>query len=137
MCQNNANKYRMSSGFPFPVPWKKIPENIYLNVRFIYSVLRMPDVVAKRKALREKGLKDPINFFGMYRDDVPWVTVTAEGASIPVDYLPSNVTLTNPIVLSVAPAVEQDPELVDWLKKRPTALINLGSTVKVSILNNI
>ncbi|PCD32332.1 hypothetical protein FGRA07_09584 [Fusarium graminearum] len=122
----------MSSGLPFPVPWNKIPENIYLNVRFIYSVLRMPDVTAKRKALRERGLKDPINFFGMYRDDVPWITVTADGASIPVDYLPSNVTTTNPIVLSVAPAIEQDPVLVEWLKKTPTVLINLGSTVSYS-----
>lgn len=122
----------MSSGLPFPVPWKKIPENIYLNMRFIYAVLRMPDVVSKRKALREKGLKDPINFFGIYRDDVPWITVTAEGASIPVDYIPSNVTITNPIVLSVAPAEEQDPQLVEWLKKKPTVLVNLGSTVAVS-----
>ncbi|KAL6922729.1 hypothetical protein FSHL1_000003 [Fusarium sambucinum] len=122
----------MSSGFPFPVPWNKIPENIYLNIRFIYSVLRMPDLAAKRKALRERGLKDPLNFFGMYRDDVPWITVTADGASIPVDYIPSNVTTTNPIVLSVAPAVEQDPVLVDWLKKTPTVLINLGSTVSYS-----
>ncbi|CAG7561845.1 unnamed protein product [Fusarium equiseti] len=119
----------MSSGLPFPVPWSKIPENIYLNMRFIYAVLRMPDVVSKRKALREKGLKDPINFFGIYRDDVPWITVTAEGASIPVDYIPSNVTITNPIVLSVAPAEEQDPKLVEWLKKKPTVLVNLGSTV--------
>ncbi|RGP72018.1 2-hydroxyacylsphingosine 1-beta-galactosyltransferase [Fusarium longipes] len=124
----------MSSGFPFPVPWTKIPENIYLNFRFIYSVLRMPDVAAKRKVLRERGLKDPINFFGMYRDDVPWITVTAEGASIPVDFLPSNVTLTNPIVLSVAPAEEQDPVLVEWLKKTPTVLINLGSTVAASVM---
>jgi hypothetical protein len=122
----------MSSGLPFPVPWNKIPENIYLNIRFIYSVLRMPDITSKRKALRDRGLKDPLNFFGMYRDDVPWITVTAEGASIPVDYIPSNVTTTNPIVLSVAPAVEQDPLLVDWLKKTPTVLLNLGSTVAVS-----
>ena len=122
----------MGSGFAFPVPWRNIPENIYLNIRFIYSVLKMPDLAAKRKKLREKGLKDPINFFDMYRDDVPWITVTAEGASIPVDYIPSNVTITNPIVLSAAPAVEQDPALVDWLKKAPTVLVNLGSTVSVS-----
>ncbi|KAJ4251887.1 hypothetical protein NW762_011184 [Fusarium torreyae] len=122
----------MGSGFAFPVPWRNIPENIYLNIRFIYSVLKMPDLAAKREKLREKGLKDPINFFDMYRDDVPWITVTAEGASIPVDYIPSNVTITNPIVLSAAPAIEQDPALVGWLKKAPTVLVNLGSTVSYS-----
>ncbi|KAF4969300.1 hypothetical protein FSARC_3455 [Fusarium sarcochroum] len=87
-----------------------------------------------REKLREMGLQDPINFFGIYRDDVPWITVTAEGASIPVDYIPSNVTVTNPIVLSAAPAVEQDPVLVDWLKKAPTVLVNLGSTVSASTM---
>ncbi|KAF5018437.1 hypothetical protein F66182_9582, partial [Fusarium sp. NRRL 66182] len=110
----------ISSGFEFPVPWRKMPENIILNFRFIYSVMKMPDLAAKKKFLREKGLRDPINFFGIYRDDVPWITVTAEGASIPVDYVPSNVTVTNPIVLSAAPAAEQDAALVDWLKKAPT-----------------
>ncbi|KAF4982993.1 hypothetical protein FZEAL_1494 [Fusarium zealandicum] len=119
----------MASGFPFPVPWRKIPENIYLNMRFIYSVVMMPDLAAKRKDLREHGLKDPINFFAMYRADVPWVSVSAEGATIQADFIPSNVTTTNPIVLSVAPAAEQDFEMVEWLKKAPTALVNLGSSV--------
>ncbi|KAM0246056.1 hypothetical protein ACHAP5_005027 [Fusarium lateritium] len=119
----------MASGFPYPLPWRKIPENLYLNVRVIYSVMRMPELAAKRKWLRAKGIADPINLLGAYRHHVPWITVTTEGASIPVDYIPPNVTVTNPIILSVAPASEQDPELVEWLKKAPTVLINLGSTV--------
>ncbi|WZH43095.1 uncharacterized protein QYS62_004097 [Fusarium acuminatum] len=112
-------------GFPYPLPWRKIPENLYLNLRVIYSVIRMPELAAKRKWLPAKGIADPLNFLGAYRHDAPWVTVTTEGASIPADYIPPNVTATNPIILSVAPA----PELVEWLKKAPTILINLGSTV--------
>lgn len=122
----------MASGFPYPVPWRKIPENLYLNLRVIYSVMRMPELTARRKWLRAKGIADPLNFLGAYRHDAPWITVTTEGASIPADYIPPNVTTTNPIILSVAPASEQDPELVEWLKKAPTVLINLGSTVMVS-----
>ncbi|KAM0187544.1 hypothetical protein ACHAPI_011081 [Fusarium lateritium] len=119
----------MASGFPYPLPWRRITESLYLNVRIIYSVMRMPELAAKRKWLRAKGIVDPLNLLGAYRHHVPWITVTTEGASIPADYIPPNVTVTNPIILSVAPASDQDPELVEWLKKAPTVLINLGSTV--------
>lgn len=124
----------MSSGFDFPVPWRNLAENIYLNMKFIYSVVMTPDLSARRKILRERGIKDPINFFGIYRQDAPWISMTAEGATIPVDYVPPNVTLAGPIVVSAAPAEEQDPELVEWLKKAPTLLVNLGSSVSVSLL---
>jgi hypothetical protein len=97
----------------------------------------MPELAAKRRWLRAKGIADPLNLFGAYRHDAPWITVTTEGASIPADYIPPNVTVTNPIILSVAPASQQDPELVEWLKKAPTVLINLGSTVMVSSLANL
>ncbi|KAL6362449.1 hypothetical protein LRP88_03731 [Fusarium phalaenopsidis] len=124
----------MSSGFDFPVPWRNLPENIYLNMKFIYSVVMTPGLSAKRKILREKGLKDPINFFSIYRQDAPWISMTTEGATIPVDYIPPNVTLAGPIVVSAAPAEEQDPKLVEWLKKAPTLLVNLGSSVSASIM---
>ncbi|KAH7131082.1 hypothetical protein EDB81DRAFT_130413 [Dactylonectria macrodidyma] len=119
----------VGSGFAFPVPLRNIPENIYLNMRFIYSILRMPGLDAKKAALRENGLLDPINFYKMYRQDVPWITMTTEDATVPVDYVPPNVTCAGPMVLTAAPAVEQDPDMVEWLKKSPTVLINLGSSV--------
>lgn len=92
----------------------------------------MPELAAKKRALKAKGLHDPINFYGMYRDDIPWITQNTEGAAIPVDYVPKNVTCAGPIVLSSAPANEQDPELAAWLKGAPTILINLGSSTRVS-----
>ncbi|CVK86063.1 uncharacterized protein FMAN_06526 [Fusarium mangiferae] len=69
---------RPSSGFPFPVPLLKLPEN---------------------------------------------------GAMIPVEVLPPNVTCAGPIILSGPPADQQDPETATWLKKAPTLLINLGSNL--------
>lgn len=69
----------------------------------------------------------------MHRDDVPWITMTTDGAAIPVDVVPANVTCAGPIVLDAAPAEEQDPEMARWLKKAPTVMINLGSLVKVRI----
>jgi hypothetical protein len=120
----------VSSGFSFPVPWRNIPENIYLNIRFIYAVLLMPDLAAMRAALRAGGVSEPSDFFNVHRDDTPWITQTTEGASIPVDYVPPNVTSVGPISLSSAPAAEQDAELAAWMKKAPTVLVNLGSMVK-------
>lgn len=129
-----ADKHSSASGFPFPIPLRNIIENVYLNVRFIYGATKTPALAAKKAALAEKGLKDPINFFGIHRSDAPWITQTTEGASIPMDFVPPNVTCAGPMVLSGAPASEQDPELAAWLKRAPTVLINLGSNVAVSRL---
>lgn len=107
-------------------------ENIYLNFRFIYAVMLTPNLSAKKAELRTRGLKDPINFLKMHRPDVPWITMNTEGASIPVDVVPTNVTCAGPILLSVAPASEQDPELARWVGRGPTVLINLGSGFAVS-----
>ncbi|CAI6088225.1 unnamed protein product, partial [Clonostachys chloroleuca] len=123
----------LSSGFDFPVPWRNMLENIYLNFRFIYAVMLTPNLSAKKAELRTRGLKDPINFLKMHRPDVPWITMNTEGASIPVDVVPTNVTCAGPILLSVAPASEQDPELARWVGRGPTVLINLGSGFAYSI----
>lgn len=120
------------SGIKYPVPLWNIPENIYLNIRFIYAVMKTPVLTAKKAVLKARGLKDPINFLDMHRPDVPWITMDTEGVSTPVDVIPVNVTRAGPMVLEAAPAVEQDPELTAWLAKAPTILINFGSLYAVS-----
>jgi hypothetical protein len=92
-----------------------------------------PDLSAKKTELKKHGLRDPINFLALHRPDVPWITMTTKGASIPVDYVPPNVFCAGPMYLSVATAAEQDAELADWLKNAPTVLLNLGSTVQVGL----
>lgn len=120
----------MGSGHPFPLPWSLVPSNIYQAIRFIIGVLHSPDIKAKQDYLKEHGLKKPIDFFHIHRPDVPWITQTMPGASIPVDVTPQNVSAVGPIVISVAPIQEQDPELSAWLEQRPTVFINLGSSVR-------
>jgi hypothetical protein len=105
-----------------------------MNMRYVYAAMMTPDLSAKKAALTEKGLKDPINLFGIHRPDAPWITQTTEGAMIPLDFVPPNITCAGPILLSGAPASQQDPELAAWLKKAPTVLINLGSNLAVSRL---
>jgi hypothetical protein len=122
----------MGSGFPFPVPWHLIPQNILLNFRMIRALVSMPILSAKRDFLRANGIPDPINFLGMHRPDVPWITQTTHAATIPVDVIPQNVSCVGPIVLSSAPASSQDPDLVRWIQQKPTVLINLGSAFSYS-----
>ena len=107
--------------------------NILLNMRLIYSTLHMPALSAKKAILREKGIENPIQFIGMHRPDAPWITQTTEGASIPVDFIPPNVTCTGPISIVHAPSREQDPELMDWLERKPTIFISLGSELHSGI----
>ncbi|VZH97988.1 unnamed protein product [Fusarium fujikuroi] len=118
-----------SSGFPFPVPLLKLPENVYMNFRYIYSAMFTPDSSAKKAQLQEIGLVEPMNLFGIHRPGVPWITQNTQGAMIPVEVLPPNVTCVGPIILSGLPIDQQDPETATWLKKSPTVLINLGSNL--------
>lgn len=121
----------MGSGIPYPVPWNRMAENIYLNFRFISSVFSIPEIKRKQTFLKSKGVRDPLNLM-LHRPDVPWLTETMPGASIPVDPIPPNVTCTGPMVLSLGPAEEQDPVLTKWLSRAPTVLVNLGSVYTYS-----
>lgn len=103
---------------------------MYLQLRFIIAIFKTPILDMKRAFLSERGVKDPINFIEIHREDVPWITMTLPEAGLPLDYLPTNVTECGPIVLDVAPVEEQGVELANWLQGAPTMLINLGSTVR-------
>ncbi|KAH7245301.1 hypothetical protein BKA59DRAFT_526878 [Fusarium tricinctum] len=127
--KTTAQNASPSSGFSFPVPLRNLPENIYMNARYIYSAMFTPDAFTKKARLRDFGLQEPLNLFGMHRPELPWITQNTEGAMIPVEFVPPNVTCVGPILLSGAPATEQDPETAAWMKRSPTVLINLGSNL--------
>jgi hypothetical protein len=94
-------------------------------------MLRMPAIAAKRAFLESHGVPNPINFYGLHRSDVPWITQTTPAATINVDFIPENVTCTGPITLS-AQEEGQDQELLQWIRQKPTVLINLGSAFTYS-----
>jgi hypothetical protein len=64
------------------------------------------------------------------RADVPFITQTLPEASVPLAVVPQNVTCAGATILDPASAKEQDPELVEWIQKAPTVVINLGSLFK-------
>jgi hypothetical protein len=120
----------LGSGFPYPVPWKLIPANMYINFRIMRAILYLPEITSKRKQLEKMGIQKPIDFMGLYRKDVPWITQTLPGAHTPVARIPENVTLAGPI--NLAGLEKKSPaalELLEWAKK-PTVLISLGSGFK-------
>jgi hypothetical protein len=117
----------LGSGIPYPVPWRRMPANIVLNIQLIATILWMPAIAEKRAFLKSKGLNDPINFFQIYRPDAPWLSQTMIGAALPVDVVPQNVTCTGPMTLSLATVAEQDKGLAEWITKSPTVLVSLGS----------
>ncbi|KAJ8128370.1 hypothetical protein O1611_g5264 [Lasiodiplodia mahajangana] len=100
----------MGSGIPYPIP-----------------MLRMSQAKETARFLKSRGITDRISWFNIHRANVPWLTQALPGASTPLDVIPSNVTFTGPILLTLSPAEEQSPELVKWLARAPTMLINLGS----------
>ncbi|KAH9892372.1 hypothetical protein F4778DRAFT_318361 [Xylariomycetidae sp. FL2044] len=116
------------SGFPYPLPWSRIPENILLNFRILWTMTTMPGMREKKAFLRSKGLKDPINFSSLHRPDVPWISQTMPEASVPVDVIPPNVTCVGPMVLPVDTVAKQDKEMARWLEGGPgTVMVNPGS----------
>ncbi|KAJ8128323.1 hypothetical protein O1611_g5311 [Lasiodiplodia mahajangana] len=116
---------RMGCDFSSPIPWRKIPHNIYYTFRLVLAVLTRPDTRGTQKYLREHGIKTSIRI--VRPDDRPWLAQNMPGASIALDVMPPNVTAMSPIIFEPEPAVEVDPELVAWLARAPTVLINLGS----------
>ncbi len=124
----------LGSGFPYPIPWKLIPLNIYMNFQIIRGMIHLPEVNAKRKTLKARGIKNPIDFMGLYRVDVPWLTQTLPGVHMPLVEIPRNVTLVGPINMA---GLEENTvsaqNLVDWIKG-PTVLISLGSGFKYTEL---
>jgi hypothetical protein len=117
----------MSSGYAYPIPWYLIPSNIYLSLRFLYSVLVMPKMVEKKSYLKEQGLINPLESFSAHQEDYLWLSQGMLEADFPLSVIPSSVIPCGPMFLSVAPAAGQDPGLASWLERAPTVLNNLGS----------
>jgi hypothetical protein len=119
----------MSSGYPYPVPLHLIPANIYMNIRFIYSVLSTPILTEKKAYLKAHGILKPLDVFTIYHKDYLWLSQSSPESDFPISVIPENVIPCGPIFLSSAPAAEQDPDLAAWLEQAPTVLINLGSSI--------
>lgn len=119
------------SSLSFPIAWADIPANIWHAIQVRYALSWTPHLRETKAYLKSHGLQSGggVDFYAIHRPDTPWITQALAEASLPVDYLPPNVTYAGPLNVHVAPAKEQDAEFTAWLAQAPTVLVNLGNTV--------
>ncbi|KJZ78298.1 hypothetical protein HIM_02336 [Hirsutella minnesotensis 3608] len=119
----------VASGHPFPVPWRLIPANVWIVLRLVKQIMTDKHLRRKRAYLREMGVRNPIYLQDAWEGQLPWITQSFVEAGPPL-IVPAHMKPCGPIVLDVAPAAEQDPELAGWVKRAPTMLVNLGSLLR-------
>ena len=116
------------SGFSFPVPWYYVPLNIYMFMCIIYTLVSSSRIKMTSKARREVGCTSMIPSVKAWVPDVQYICPALPEIDFPF-HVPSNVALCGPIVIAFKPVAEVDSDLSNWLKKRRTILINLGSHI--------
>ncbi|KAL6856569.1 glycosyltransferase family 1 protein [Trichoderma novae-zelandiae] len=120
------------SGFSFPVPWYKIPINLY----YALSKIR-----AFKKDSQRKDVQSYLNAHCVVRTPVDLIRNRPEGVKILVsslpelDYplkVPAHIIPCGPVVRDCDSLHRTNPKLAEWLGNGQTILVNMGSLVKVS-----
>lgn len=125
LIKTNIKFLRFSTGFNYPVPWSQILENMYCywNAKKCQS---HPQAKALNQARYAHGIEGALGSFTPWAKDVPQITPSLPAADLPMN-IPSNVYDCGPILVASPPIEESDPDLLDWLQKRPTVLVSLGT----------
>ena len=117
---------RIATGFPFPLPWSNLPESLYC----IFSAMSMlffgPVIKALAAARKAHGIEGQLATFEGYVKDAPHICPSLPEIDLPLQ-IPENAHFVGPILLAEQPLSESDPELLKWLQKAPTVLLNLGT----------
>jgi hypothetical protein len=116
----------MATGLPYPLPWSKVLENVYCIFNAISIVLFNPSIKSIATARKRHGIPGQLAAFEPYVKDIPYICPSLPEIDLPME-IPSNAHLVGPILLPTKPLSQSDPDLVKWLQKRPTVLVNLGS----------
>ncbi|KAL2064290.1 hypothetical protein VTL71DRAFT_4784 [Oculimacula yallundae] len=120
LCSNFA------TGFPYPLPWLNLLENIYCIFNAISMSLSHPHIKVLNATRRAHGIHGLLAAFEPYVKDVLHICPTLPEIDLPVKF-PVNVHNVGPIVLPEQQLSESNPELLIWLQKGPTVLLNLGT----------
>jgi len=114
------------SGIPFPVSWKNLPINTLANLTLMYKMATSPEISELSKYRRAHGLTGRL----------PMETAPTRAAHIicpavpELDFplvMPANLGLYGPIVLDTNPVEIADPELNQWLNRRETVMMCMGT----------
>ncbi|KAH7302842.1 hypothetical protein B0I35DRAFT_455445 [Stachybotrys elegans] len=121
----------LASGFPFPMPWKHVPSNIWLVLRQIWHLVWSARIARTRRFMTDQGVANSLQV-GFIVPGVRTLLATLPEANLPVDWIPEDTKFFGPVVVDAGPAAKQDPEVARWLSRAPTILINLGSLAQYS-----
>jgi hypothetical protein len=122
--------HRISSGYPFPLPWSKVLPNIALTIYSIYHLVISPHFRVINTARKTAGLSGPLPLFRGFRKDIEYLAAMIPELDFRLPNIPSSITLCGPFIFPVSSTIEEtDPELAQWLSasKGRTILINLGT----------
>ncbi|APA09177.1 hypothetical protein SS1G_03085 [Sclerotinia sclerotiorum 1980 UF-70] len=121
------------SGFNFPLPWYLIPLNIILTIRLIIIIVTSPNIKAIEAGRKKANIPGQYPFFVPYSKDIHYLLPTGREFDLKLPYIPENVTSCGPLTFASHPLSQADPELLEWLEKEPTVLINFGSHLNGSV----
>jgi len=119
----------MASGLSYPMRSPSaIFTNIALTAKMIACIVRIRSLTAeKAPALQARGVESVPDLISSYDPAVPWITQTLPGAHVDLLNIPDNFFFTGPINLEgVAATAGLDP-FIEWVRRAPTVLVNMGS----------
>lgn len=119
----------LSSGYPFPVPWKYILPNALLAINAAIKMVRSPAIKAINDRRHAEGIEGPYPIMAASEENqVPVLLASHAEIDFPC-FAASYITRCGPILRPHRPISEESPGLAKWLAQRPTVLVNLGSNV--------
>ena len=131
-CTKCASDDSVGSGWPYPLPWHLIPLNILFTIMLIYFVVTESKTRRAKKYLKAETGAVVFGHGEMTTGNLDGTKILVSALpelDFPLKVIPSSVVSCGPIVRAVRPVAEVDPELLKWLGRAPTVLINLGSHV--------
>ncbi|KAH7027263.1 uncharacterized protein B0I36DRAFT_326774 [Microdochium trichocladiopsis] len=130
-------KYSLiASGIPYPM---KTPKQLLINLIYTYKMIRCAIAKASQDAqklsvLQAAGLQSIVDVTAMYDPAAPFITQTLPGAHVDLLVVPDNFVMVGPVnlagveeLLLVNDGAATLPPLLEWVRRGPTMLINMGS----------
>jgi hypothetical protein len=126
-----AHCRRISSAFPYPVPWHLVPANVYLKTIMIWMLVTSPTVKTFLKYRKSQNLPGLPPAYDIWQKNNHYLVPAIPETDFPC-YIPPNVTGCGPILSPVPPVSKDDPGLQSWLGRNPTVLVNLGTHIRMN-----
>jgi len=128
----------LASGFEYPIPWYRLP----LNIWYVFVALWMAIFDSRRVSI-EKYVKEHTGTDVFRLGDLNMNPAAMEGIKVLVanrleiewdlKVIPSYIVPCGPIIRPARPVAEVDPEIEAWLDRGTTIYINLGSHVELPL----